>query len=77
MLKAGFDFTVKIEFCYIFVVHLPPKAVFRCCLVLSEIVEKDSGERGVGIISPCILLEDQTNQLQQNLPVSLAQQSLF
>jgi hypothetical protein len=26
MLKAGFDFTVKIEFCYIFVVHLPRKA---------------------------------------------------
>jgi hypothetical protein len=26
---------------------------------------------------PCFLLEDQTNQLQQNLPVYLALQSLF
>jgi hypothetical protein len=44
MLKAGFDFTVKIEFCYIFVVHLPRKA--KKSIILGADYSTGSGVTG-------------------------------
>jgi hypothetical protein len=44
MLKAGFDFTVKIESCYIFVVHLPRKA--KRSVVLGADYSTGSGGNG-------------------------------
>jgi hypothetical protein len=56
MLKAGFDFTVKIEFCYIFVVHLPRKA--KRSVVLVANYSTGSGGNGTQISpkSPVVLL---------------------